>query len=1006
MADERLVAILGDPRVQVAFDLLDDLRTPVGTEAYELPLRPLASPTLRLFDQVAKLDASITPRVVVLGDGRAVDDLYGDSSSLSAPAEHSLAELELDAAVDLEAVLTAPAGQVTISAQVASGARLRYRHVTAVDRSESRLQAILDLAGSSRLPHLIRLAAVPEATAHRLEALFYLDFGLEAKVGKDFVLGLQRAVFDGLPAELTVKGTASAQAAVGLGLYERMVVVVGRGDRSSTPGWVRLRLERESRRRFSFSVLVEVQAKYDLGSSLAPIVAKAFDQVPPLPRAAAAFEEINRLVADGDWEDVKERLSEELGDTLSEWLDGTGWKTWAADEAQELLATARTLVEAYRGLGPRLQSWWDHLLGVADLGNGSQVRRLLQRLAALGAGSVDLSALIAGRNGDVGELLDLVEALSGESIEEILLRPEAEARSALTAVAAQAQKLLDFLNEGATEGLLAEVESFARRTGIAGTVDFLERNATSLDQVDGFISERVKALAGRWVGKAFDELTVTDRERVEEVAQRISRVLGAPAALEAKLQAAVAKLEGDIGFSLALEVDRVSQHQALVDMEVDPDPNHDDLHREIEAALAGGSVAGILQALDGALREVDERDDPNQPVPRLPFLLRQCVFQSRRVRTSAVSTMLRITVLGRSFEHNARTVSQRLEERELEIEQVGEDLRRRATYAGAYTRTEILNKLTDRTGYTLRLEDAGAGGDPGGQFDDEAGPSVAFDVSFLHEDRAVHTQEIRGLDRLLGDLGFVAEDSAFADLPLTDQSWLRLAVDLRFPRTAVEAFLAGLGLAAWNDHFLAAGRRWFAETTVWVPDHQVGKVSLGEVMRAVTSSELFTRTWGNPNLFGRDFVADLPVLGLDVSIRGNLRRVALGRPAGGGMQIRQPYLGLKTLLDRRRRGHQLQTNLANSLRAATGGRTDAAYRAAAADAARAWDATVVANNNWPSTLFGLWLLLRRLHDRAPQTLEAVTGVARLSWREPSDTEWSGPRGWRIEGVRSPVPPVP
>lgn len=149
----------------------------------------------------------------------------------------------------------------------------------------------------------------------------------------------------------------------------------------------------------------------------------------------------------------------------------------------------------------------------------------------------------------------------------------------------------------------------------------------------------------------------------------------------------------------------------------------------------------------------------------------------------------------------------------------------------------------------------------------------------------------------------------------------------------------------------------------------------------------------------------IPVLGVDVVIAGGQYRLELTQ-GSGKRTLLPPYLPLKRLMDRRATGFSRQRTLAQLLASAATDsldqRSDRLYRQLIAAASRAWAKTLVADNHWPSTLFGLWLLLARLTEIAPGELANIAGVATLRWKEPSEDVWKGPLGWRLVNGVNPL----
>ncbi|NJL27796.1 MAG: hypothetical protein HC897_07810, partial [Thermoanaerobaculia bacterium] len=933
MPNPKIIELFQNPAFRLVSHRVEELQRPLAQleSVYEIPNLSLDSSTsFQLFDLPVEMTATVEGSAKVFPGTTGTASPFDPTTTLPPAPAMSMAELRLSGELRLASDFQGSTGSLAFSARGSATGKIEYRHVVAVSHQQNLLEAFTHLGKSASLPGRMTMAGLPDVSAHRWSALLDLELGLEGKYGKEFRAGLEKAVFEGLPVALKISGELTAKAALGIALYERMALIVGRGDGlTAQQGWVRLRVEREHRDRISFGAAIALQVQYDLGSSLAAIVDKAFDQLPPLPRAVQTLETLSEelAAADGSWDRFKTKASDLLADQLSEWLDGTGWKQWAHDDpgVTKLLATSKTVVDAYGKLGPKLQSWWNHFLDGADLGAGSKAREQLEKLARIDAQNLDLDELITGKNAELAQLGSLIETFTGKSLEAILLPDEKKTRSLVGQAVEEAKKALAFLDEVPLETLEA-LQTFARRTGIQGVIDVLAANATSLDQVAGFVSKRVQAFAARLVDKAVDALSVEDLETIRTWAQRLKSLLKAPNDLHQQLVDAIKKLEGDLGFSLILEIDRVSSRSALIDVELDPGPAHEDLHKSIEKALRCGSVSEMLQALDEKVRDLTAKDRSQTGDVSLPFVLRECTFSSHASRTSAVQTLLNLTGLGKAFQSFQKSIDERAQETSLEVSEVAGSrprrFRRSATYAGGYTRTDINNKATDRTSVRIVVDDGGSGLAPEAAFDDAERPKPVLQLTYFREDGATGPQEIEAIAGLLTGLGFGDASTKTISTLVPNEAGSQLTLSLQLPFETLETFLRDLSEPAWNQHFLAAARRWFDEQTTFVACAEFKKADRGDMLRAITKSQVFLETW---TVGSRDLAQKVGTKGFRVSI-GKVSKTVKPFELSSPLVYQSPFLPLKRLIDRRSAALEHQKKIATALDTALRERTPAAYR--------------------------------------------------------------------------------
>ncbi|MEM7480725.1 MAG: hypothetical protein AAF481_06100 [Acidobacteriota bacterium] len=995
-------SLFQNPEFKLDVGMAGELVEPVGTQAFSLPEQAVATDgaSLQIFDRALPVSGSAAATAEILAADDSVADLFGDGVAYRPADGESLARLKAAGHFGIrgsDAGATIPGDPLSLTARGSVDGGLTLTTVIAVAESNQRLDAFRRLAKATRLPGQIHPAGWPRGAVQSLGATFDLELGIQGQYGTEFRAALSKTVFEGLPVALKVQGEITAKASLGLHLHEAMSLTVGSGPGLTVyPDWVRVRIARRHQRQITFGAMISLQAEYDLGSSLIAILDQALADLPPLPRLAQSFIEIDRLIASGDWDTVKSQLSGRAADALSEWLDGTGWQQWAAGspKVKALLKDINEVVDAYQDLGPRLQSWWNQLLGAVDLAPGSPVRQALQQLAGLDADQLPLDELLTG---DAAKVAHLVEVFTGKSLEDLLLPPDSDGRELLRDAVADARKADDFLNS-VPKNVLGKIQDFADRTGAAGTIRFLASNATSLDQAEAWVSERVESFASRLVDKAFGRLTATDLKKIQGWAQRVEKLLDEPRELEAKLRAALSKLKGDLGFTLSLEFDRLVDRQALIDLEVDPENKFERLHGGVQKGLTRGSIRTILQTLEAEGSEKEYQESP------LPFLLRECAFESRKVHTTTASTLLHLTGLDKVFQSLQRSISRRVEETSVRvIQRAGDDgpvFSRQATYAAGFERTEIRNLVTNRSAVWLESRESGSGADISRAYDGQD-HTHALRLSFWREDQETHPNATRSLTSVLSELGFVFAGSAAGDAPAATApppaARTRFGLSAQFPGEAARAFGQHLKPSEWNPSFLSAARRWFDDGTVAVPFPAIAGANLGQVLEAITRSPAFEEEWA---VGSREFAAAVSG-GMRVRVEGIEKLIQVVRPTGGGsLQYRSPYLPLKRLIDARRPSIKHQKRIAKALDAVTGSRSPDDYRKLSRTFALGWNVTAAASASWPSSAFPLWLVLAHLTAVAPETLEQATGIAFLRWRTADQDDWSPPAAWKLEnGLR-------
>jgi len=980
----------GSPIVLVLQDIQKaaaELTTPVGQGEYPLPAQTIAgNTTFDLLDQPLQISGSAAASAVIHAASHPVDP-FGTGAKVEAPAGTAWTELDLRAGLQLAGKAANPGGTLKLSAKLAAGGALRYRRLVPARLEDTRAAAFLALAMGSHLPDGLDLLDLADGEVHHYAARFGLYFDAEVVTGQNLTLqqdltgltNLLGSAFDGLSPTLLAEVDAGFKATLGLAMAEELKITVGRAGtlRPAADGWVRLRIERASERRFSAGATFSLQVRYQGAGAANAILDRAFSLL-PTSRALDTFKEINGLLENGDWKTVKNRLSSFAASQVAAWLDDTGWrdKLASSDEIKGLIEASQKVVKEFQTLDERVESLWSRLLGEAHLGEGSDLRTALDKVAGLDAAS--LRQDLVAKNSQLGEALALFEVLSGRSLEEVVLASGNDLERSVTEAKTVAQNALGFLGrlEALPGKVLDRFHSLAQKSGIADVVAWLSDNATTVEQLEGAVDERLRGsierAVGKLTGKAFEALGDEERAKVAKWAGKLGKLLDT-GELEAKLRAAAAKLDGELGFSLALEMERLTQETALLDMELDP---RDTATRQaVSGPLRSGAVGEILKELPQS-----EKDKP------APYRLRECVFLSRRVRSSAIHLFFNLTGLQSSR-------NRWITERTVRVSQDGDDtVSRHGLWDGGFVRSNIGGDADlFEAGVWLHAEATGAGGDldvPYGQAD------IDLRMTLQREDAKTTIRELSHYQVLLGQLGFskVAGDPDLPSFAAGTTLDTRFALALGLP-DGLSSLVDGVGdgkpTKAWLNDYLDGAHRWWDDPLVTRPSSHVmvgnERVRLGRVLAALLDNAEFRRLLSK----GRAFVTkEYKNQDVEVKVGKSQASLRIIQPTGGW---HRDYKSVEELAEQMRKSYDRAHGLGGQLskvHQAGGSVSAAALDELSERAAKAFSAATV--KLWSNPALAVWFVLARLSRLEADAVNNARGLATLRWRSGPEEEWNDP----------------
>jgi hypothetical protein len=926
-------------KIEVVYDDVQNsgILETVGTSAF--PVKSLAvdasQPSLKVFGLTANLDAQSTAQASILAPTAEITP-FDDTTPLTAPSGSSYAQLSIDG--KLSGAISGSVSSLPLSVSGSGAASFTYDHWIPAASTEQRLAALTRLVTTAQLPQFENLPGLAAGEISRFEAKLNVDLGIQAKYGSSFDLSKAVSLFDGLSAQLKASVQYEIEASLGWSMYEDMDVAVGKAQQKN-PGWVRVRIDRAHGSTFTAGATFALNVAYDV-SSIGDALEKAF-QMTPLPRAIS----ILTTVSQGNWDAIKTQISDRAANDLISLIAGTGWKEKAANspDVQKALAAINKVVSIYKNADAKVQQLWAGLLVKADLQPGSPLRTTIEKIAAIDPQNPDLQQFLSPA---AQKDLEMLESLTGKSIEELLVGSNTTVQIALTRAVKLAKQLENVITDTPAE-ITSALSTFAKDHGIQSAIAFLAANATSLDQIQAFGDSAINKLVAKAVGKAFDAINPQDLAKVQAWAQKI---VGQWNDLSAKLAAAAKFLKGTLGFNASLEISRASEYSAVLDFEIDP------ANAAAVAAARDNLPSGDVQKMLQALAAIDAN----------AFTIRQSVIISRHLRTGVTTVLL--SILGLS---NLQKISgTRFTETSMQIGDSG----RTASYSGGFTQSVTSGNTTSQCSVWIAAEASDGSLDPAAPF---AAVTREMRLTFSRNDTKTSAEELQALQKLLVDLGFFATGGE----PVTDAAAgvdSAFTIDITLDDAALQAFAQDDGEANWNDDFRNAGYRLLGDHMVTDQLTGVGEET-GQVLAAVVKTDLFNDTWTDTSTtkFRQDprvemlSINDKPLNVLDDQLR-----------------FVPPYLTIQMLITRRPRGFAVLDELRNAV-AHTGAWTPGDLSALAGAGENLFGNTQLPE--WDNPMFAFWFVVARLCRLGNgNSLATAKGLATFRFRAQPTDAYSAP----------------
>lgn len=983
-------------KLSLEYKDVTDLRKKIGTTEWKLKTMPDfdRDATFEVFGEDVNLSVEASAAPLIHPADKTVDP-FDDGQGMTAPAGHSFAELHLKAGIGVETKFERAYGPLKAGVEASVGSEAHYHHIIPVKRSDVRLNAIKDVvAGSRPVPATLKLATVRKTGAiHVYDAWVNVDLGLSARYGAEIDLDEVVDLFDDIPStQIQAHVALTARAGLGWSMYRKMRVVVAPSP--GNPDWLRARFESQKRRRFSLNAGFDLKAEYDLTRPLDAILDYALE-LDPVVDVVEALEKVARLESDAGWNKVRDDLEERLGDELVALFEDTGWREWLASspEAKQLVDFSRKLVASYDGFNrtvkDRVRALWAEILGSTSLGSDQVLRKAIERIAEIDTDDLDLQQFLGEESSGAVELL---ETLSGRNVQELLFS-ESVKREVGVAVRA-ARQVQDALDTG-PEDILKRFEELQERSGIRSVADFLKENATSKEDLEAAIESeampRIRGLAERLTDKAYGLLDDDDIAKIKKWAGKARGLLNQKDDWENSARNAIRQLKGDFGFSLSLEFERVTESQAVLDLEFDPGVKA--LRSAVGYGLRRGDITGLLAKLP----EIDTDDGDTRETA---WQIREGLFTSRRTRTGTIAIL---STLGGTGRRGAQTT----QEMEIRLGRGG----RTASYAASFARRLERPDLPISEATASWVANAtGAGLDLGKPYD---AVSDEMRLQLLRVDRRVLPDEVAGLEILMTGLGFSEDDAhpirtavvrtleeegaVGSPLPELDG---RFTVEVRLPQDAVDHYLLN-DPSTWNRDLLNAAHRWYTESLIPVMLTPNPGIRAGDVLAEVLKHPEFRRNWTRGF---QQFGTAIRDHRLIVVVPPNQRVEAkLLRRSGNFWRFENDYDSLGSLILKRTRASRRIDQAEATHRVAMQKARPRDLEKAARKISRAF--RVSSAKGWPNPGFLPWLILSRSAG-AGQDLSAAKGVATFQWRRRPDDDYRM-HVWQLEnGIPDLTPMFP
>jgi hypothetical protein len=465
-----------------------------------------------------------------------------------------------------------PIGTLTPTFGIEAGGHVGYNRLALYDQSQS-VKAILDdLFADIRLPQAVgsspELPSPGEVIATQFGGYLNLSAGLTWGYS---LTGTRSFEVRDLSLELDYAIKLAASVSIG---YKLAGDYSFEGRRGTDDEWYRLIVRKNRHSEFDFAADFGIKAKADLKGL--PATADEFLSAllgTDAETVLSYFQKAKKYSSLDELEKAVGKLTKGFLQQLSDkWLG----KALDNDTLQKFLGVAQKVVDTYENLDQRIIDLYEDYL--EKLPQLDQVLNLL-----LGVGSrEDLKTLTDS------EAWDIIRRLWNEKLHDLLLKDDEFAEFAKFI-----QKVKDFKDEDAAKAVRDLIAEIKKAFPLDNLFNQLKQFDTP-EKLKALADEKLQGLAGRIIGKAFDEIKSNSdfKAAAQKVKDTLNKIDEFKNNWYKKLTDAVHQ---SFEFNLHYAYSRAKADEALLDVEINI--NQPAAHELIKKA-ASGDFADLLSDYD------------------------------------------------------------------------------------------------------------------------------------------------------------------------------------------------------------------------------------------------------------------------------------------------------------------------------------------------------------------------------------------------------------------------
>ncbi len=931
---------------------------------------------LPVFGEELSLDAEVESYVYFHDAGESVRTFQGLKAAT--PEGRHFVELAFRPRVTAEMGMKWSLGYWDLSLKADASMDAEYRHLLLCNPGQKRRDAFESVVKSAKLPRFIDLKETHERKIKPYEftGLHYAlreKLKLEAGIIKEYdwekalpdVHKLLKELKESELPEFKVKAEASIKAGLGFELYDELTWELGKIN-CVHDDWTRVRISKIHEERLTLGAVIALKAEYDLGSPFISMLEKAMEWSPvkTAMNALADVGKVSSKIKAGEWEAVASELAEKATPLLAQLLgiDELFEELKDSDDLKKILRELNDAVEFYSELDETLKSLWEDLLSDAGVGEDSDIVLRLKEIKGLKGKSIQecIDLLFDDEGNDWSKALDLFETLMGVDIESLVVYDDEKVRETIDKAAEMAEKILKFL-EDIPDAVIERFNQFNDETGITAVVQWIEEHTDSVESLQKYAKGQMAKFIERILNKSIELLEPEDLNRIQKWAEIIDELIDKTDEIDDKIREMLEKMKGDMGFSLSLELDRAVRKTALLDVEIDTASRH--LSVKVLKALKERKIKRFLKELPGP------KDDKESP-----FILHDCLFTSRKVRTNALNFIW--SAFG--LEGLLKRTIKRITSTKIEFKESDGQQTREALYSAEMQAMFERNENVLQGGISLQTFIEGKDFYFEGPYD--AGTlKHNLNLFFLLDDPESTATNRIFTDIFLMQIGFLGVNPEYAaNVKIQKNPPSNLSLRIMLPEKALEPLFSDLDHPNFQVDFLNACTRWLDEPFLRGDDSQ-GEDGLTreKKMAALMTWEKYHEICEKHGSAGHKVVEELIKLGgAELTIGGKPVTVYFRRD---GTNLRPEFIFITELPRMMNELREKMKRFREHLPKKNAESINHNYMVEFINSFASKTLKKMNHKNWNSPLFPLWFIMARLGRSAEDVLKEAEGIAVFSY---------------------------